>query len=36
MMGTALVPAGFTEPQLGDMRRAVELLERNSLVNRIV
>ena len=35
MMGTALVPAGFTEPQLGDMRRAVELLERNSLVNRI-
>ena len=23
MMGTALVPAGFTEPQLGDMRRAV-------------
>ena len=34
-MGTALVPAGFSEAQLGDMRRAVELLERNGLVNCI-
>lgn len=35
MTDTAIVPAGFSEPQVDELRRAVALLEADSLVSRV-